>query len=114
MIHTTDKMETKRKKNFTLISPVTLSVCEKGSDSYDLFKNQTIQVSVHAIESTSYLRECHMVFPHVNVNNLISLPTMQHALDNLVSYGENAEYEKDRLLESVGGIIFSYISNFVS
>jgi hypothetical protein len=80
-----------------ILSPTTLSIDGNG----DQFKSQTIQVSAHTIESIPFLRECQFIFPDVDVNNIIALPTMQHAMVDLVSFGEAVENEKDRLLEAV-------------
>lgn len=64
-------------------------------------KPNEIQVSVHSVGQTSFLREACLIFPSqdfVNDMNLIMIPTMQHAQHDLVKVGPEIEEEKDRLL----------------
>ncbi len=76
----TEKIELKfRKTNETLLEPIKIA-----NSQYEEFTNNSlnpsiIQVSAHKIEMTSYLRECQSIFSHVNVRNIIAIPTMQHA-----------------------------------
>ncbi|KAJ1426627.1 methylmalonic aciduria and homocystinuria type D protein [Ochromonadaceae sp. CCMP2298] len=57
-----------------------------------------VQVSAHAVNSKSFSREVQFVFPSISMQNLIAIPTMQHASHDLVNIGDDIEDEKDRLL----------------
>ena len=48
----------------------------------------------------AFLREMEMVLPGKSLENLLCVPTMQHAREDLVKVGDNIEVEKDRLLET--------------
>ena len=104
------EMEAKSgKDNKTLFEPIKL-IFQDGLSFNSCPDIHTIQVSAHKIETSSYIRECQTIFPFVNVRNMIALPTMQHAPDNLASYVANSDYEKNRLRQSVS--IFSLIKYF--
>ena len=72
----------------TVIAPVTLTT-----------KHGDMEISMHQCRA-AYLREMQMVLPGKNLENLLCLPTMQHAREDLVKIGDNIEVEKDRLLEN--------------
>ncbi|GIL74692.1 hypothetical protein Vretimale_2326 [Volvox reticuliferus] len=57
-----------------------------------------MEYSIHHVPPTMK-REILTVFPQVNLDKLLIVPTCQHAAVDLVKTGENVENEKDRLLE---------------
>ena len=59
-----------------------------------------IEYSLHECRP-AFIREIEWVFPGINLDGLIAIPTMQHARHNLVKIGDDVEVEKDRLLETV-------------
>jgi len=59
----------------------------------------TIEISIHQC-SKSYIKECEYVYPNINLNNLIAIPTMQKTINDLVSIGPTIEQEKDISLEN--------------
>ena len=64
-----------------------------------------IEVSVHS--GTKYFNnEILYVFPKIDTDNLLIIPTMQHAKIDLVNFGVDVEEEKDSLLENVISFIF--------
>lgn len=58
-----------------------------------------MEVSVH-ICRPPFIREVDMVLPNKDLKNLLCIPTMQHAREDLVKVGDEIELEKDRLLEN--------------
>lgn len=74
------------------------------SDSINSVKrkpgNDGFEVSVHLCPP-AFERELTHIFPDKNCENMVAVPTMQHALCDLVNIGEDVEYEKDRLLNEV-------------
>ncbi|GFR40709.1 hypothetical protein Agub_g1315 [Astrephomene gubernaculifera] len=66
-----------------------------------LHKNATpwgMEYSVHGVPA-SMKREIQTVFPTVDLEKLLIVPTCQRSTVDLVKTGENVENEKDRLLE---------------
>mmetsp|Transcript_2224 Transcript_2224/g.3500 ORF Transcript_2224/g.3500 Transcript_2224/m.3500 type:complete len:193 (-) Transcript_2224:121-699(-) len=82
-------------RNFEALLPPTI-IHVSSSKQADVAN--PIQVSAHAVNSKSFSREAQFVFPALDLRNLIVIPTMQHALQDLVRIGEEIEAEKDRLL----------------
>ena len=80
-------------KTNTLFEPTILKVPQSTAS--------LVQVSVHSVMSKAFIREAAYVFPEQNLNDLIVIHTMQHARLNMVSFGEDVENEKDRLIKSV-------------
>jgi hypothetical protein len=72
----------------TLIPPMTLTT-----------QHGAMEVSMHQCRD-AFLREMEMVLPGKPLENLLCVPTMQHAREDLVKVGDNIEVEKDRLLEN--------------
>ena len=70
-----------------------------------------VQISAFAVQSKSFMREAQYIFPTTDLSNLIAIPTMQHAKQELVKIGDEIEQEKDRLILSVSYSIISS-SNF--
>lgn len=61
-----------------------------------------IEVSVHSISSTSYIRELREVFPNWTISSSATvITTMQNATIDLVGIGSQLAEEKDVLLERV-------------
>ena len=58
-----------------------------------------MEVSAHVCRSP-FIREVEMVLPNHDLKNLVCIPTMQHAREDLVKVGDEIEVEKDRLLEN--------------
>lgn len=58
-----------------------------------------IEVSVHQL-SPPVVRELAVMFPSVDVTDIIAVPTCQQAKMDLVQVGPHIESEKDRLLET--------------
>lgn len=77
----------------TLLEPTILKVPQSMAS--------LVQVSVHSVMSKAFIRETAYVFPEQNLKDLIVIHTMQHARLNMVSFGEDVENEKDRLIKSV-------------
>jgi hypothetical protein len=83
-------------RNFeALLAPVVIAVPSSKAQGL----TNMVQVSAHAVNSKSFLREVQFVFPSLSSTaNLICIPTMQHANQDLVKIGDEIEEEKDRLL----------------
>ena len=58
-----------------------------------------MEVSAHMCRSP-FINEAKTVLPNNDLANLICIPTMQHAREELVKIGDEIETEKDRLLEN--------------
>lgn len=75
-----------------------------------------MEFSVHE-PPKSLKRELKLVFPGVDVEDLVIIPTCQHAIHDLVQMGQEIEQEKDRLLEVVisffEGLSFFQLSTIV-
>uniref|UniRef100_A0A7S1U3I4 Methylmalonic aciduria and homocystinuria type D protein n=1 Tax=Phaeomonas parva TaxID=124430 RepID=A0A7S1U3I4_9STRA len=56
-----------------------------------------LQISAHECQR-SMIRELKSVFPTVDMAGAVAIPTVQHAVTDLVAVGEDVENEKDRLL----------------
>ena len=48
-----------------------------------------------------FVKELQYVFPNCDLTDVIAIPTMQFAKNELVNIGDEIEVEKDRLLERV-------------
>jgi hypothetical protein len=64
-----------------------------------------MEMSAHTV-TKSYMRELKHVFPSVNLDKVIVIPTMQCSRQDLVQIGDRIEEEKDRLLEQVCSFIW--------
>jgi hypothetical protein len=62
--------------------------------------NDGFEFSIHPCPP-AFERELTHIFPDMNCEHIVAIPTMQHALCDLVDIGENVEFEKDRLLNEV-------------
>ena len=61
-----------------------------------------LDISAH-ICPKRFIKELQYVFPNCDLTNIIVIPTMQFAKNELVNIGDEIEVEKDRLLERVSG-----------
>lgn len=68
----------------------------------------SIEVSLHTL-SDAVKKELQVMFPTVDVSELVAMPTCQKAQFELVNVGPEVEEEKDRLLEC-----FMSFASFVS
>lgn len=59
-----------------------------------------LDISAH-ICPKRFIKELQYVFPNCDISNVIAIPTMQFARNELVNIGDEIEVEKDRLLERV-------------
>lgn len=59
-----------------------------------------LDISAH-ICPKRLIKELQYVFPNCDLTNVIAIPTMQFAKNELVNIGDEIEIEKDRLLERV-------------
>ena len=59
-----------------------------------------LDISAH-ICPKRLIKELQYVFPNCDITNVIAIPTMQFAKNELVNIGDEIEVEKDRLLERV-------------
>jgi Methylmalonic aciduria and homocystinuria type D protein len=59
-----------------------------------------LDISAH-ICPKRFIKELQYVFPNCDLTNVIVIPTMQFAKNELVNIGDEIEVEKDRLLERV-------------
>lgn len=59
-----------------------------------------LDISAH-ICPKRFIKELQYVFPNCDLTDVIAIPTMQFAKNELVNIGDEIEVEKDRLLERV-------------
>jgi Methylmalonic aciduria and homocystinuria type D protein len=59
-----------------------------------------LDISAH-ICPKRFIKELQYIFPNCDLTNVIVIPTMQFAKNELVNIGDEIEVEKDRLLERV-------------
>ena len=67
-----------------------------------------MEVSAHTV-SRAYMNELKFVFPSVELDNVIVIPTMQCSQEDLVRIGDAVENEKDRLLERVSNCCICFL-----
>jgi hypothetical protein len=92
-----------RKGIEVVLSPKTVNVTVSASPSVV----NPVEISAHLVQSKSFLREASHVFQNQDLANLIVISTMQHARQDMVSFGDEIEQEKERLLLVVLMIAFS-------
>jgi hypothetical protein len=63
-------------------------------------KSLNLDISAHTCPNR-FIKELQYVFPNTDIANVIAIPTMQFARNELVNIGDEIEVEKDRLLEKV-------------
>ena len=66
-----------------------------------------LDISAH-ICPKRFIKELQYVFPNCDLTDVIAIPTMQFAKNELVNIGDEIEVEKDRLLERVSPIKRTY------
>lgn len=59
-----------------------------------------LDISAHVCPKR-FIKELQYVFPNCDLTDVIAIPTMQFAKNELVNIGDEIEVEKDRLLERV-------------
>lgn len=60
----------------------------------------SLDISAHVCPKR-FIKELQYVFPNCDLTDVIAIPTMQFAKNELVNIGDEIEVEKDRLLERV-------------
>lgn len=66
-------------------------------------KDLNLDISAHTCPNR-FIKELQYVFPNTDISNVIAIPTMQFARNELVNIGDEIEVEKDRLLEKVNDL----------
>lgn len=69
---------------------------------FDICHIEKLQLDISAhVCPKRFVKELQYVFPNSDLTNVIVIPTMQFAKNELVNIGDEIEVEKDRLLERV-------------
>jgi hypothetical protein len=76
-------------------------------------KHLLLDISAH-ICPKRFTKELQYVFPNTDISNVIAIPTMQFAKNDLVNIGDVIEVEKDRLLEKVSASTVSAFAIYVN
>jgi hypothetical protein len=82
----------KAKKNLPHNRTLIFGICH--------IKDLNLDISAHTCPNR-FIKELQYVFPNTDISNVIAIPTMQFARNELVNIGDEIEVEKDRLLEKV-------------